>query len=130
MIFGIGTDIIDIARVEHAIQSEHFLERVYTLNEQKYCEGRRRQAAASYAARFAGKEAFFKALGTGIICSMTCVEILNDELNRPYLNLSGRAAELAAAMNIDKFHISLSHSKNYATAVCVLENIDILTNSS
>ena len=130
MIFGIGTDIIEIARIDYAINNEHFLERVYTLNERKYCESRGRQAAASYAARFAGKEAFFKALGTGIVCSMTCVEILNGELNRPYLNLSGHAAELVAAMKINGSYISLSHSKNYATAVCVLENSDILPNNS
>ena len=121
MIIGIGNDIIEIDRVRRALKNEHFIKRVYTLKEQRYCESRGRQAAASYAVRFAGKEAFFKALGTGIICSLTCVEIINDDLGRPYINLTGRAAKLAAQMNIDNIHISLSHSKNYATASCILE---------
>ena len=122
MIFGIGTDIIEIARIKHAVKNEHFIERVYTLNERKYCESRGQQAAASYAARFAGKEAFFKALGTGINCSLTCVEILNDNLGRPYLNLSGHAERLINDINVTNIKISLSHSQTYAIATCIIEN--------
>ncbi len=124
MIVGIGTDIIEIDRVSRAIKSEHFIERVYTVNEKKYCNSRGQQKAASYAVRFAGKEAFFKALGTGIICSMTCVEIVNDDLGCPHLNLTGQAAKLVKQMKIDKMHISLSHSRDYAVATCILENIN------
>ena len=121
MIFGIGTDIIEIERVRHAIESRHFIERVYTQSEIDYCDSRGLQAAASYAVRFAGKEAFFKALGTGIICKLNLIEIINDELGCPHINLSGKAAELSSELNINKIHISLSHSRDYATAVCVLE---------
>ena len=116
MIVGIGTDIIEIERVKQA-----FVERVYTVKEQNYCESRGRQAAASYAARFAGKEAFFKAIGTGIICSLTEVEILNDNLGCPHIFLTGKADELVTKAEAKKIHISLSHSKDYAAATCVIE---------
>ena len=121
MIVGIGTDIIEIERVKSAVDTNYFKERVYTPKEQAYCESRGRQSAASYAARFAGKEAFFKALGTGIFCSLTNVEILNNDKGCPYLNLTGEAAKLADRMNIKNIKISLSHSRDYATAVCVIE---------
>ncbi|MBR2178837.1 MAG: holo-ACP synthase [Selenomonadaceae bacterium] len=121
MIIGVGTDIIEIERVNRAINNRHFVERVYTVKEQNYCESRGRQAAASYAARFAGKEAFFKALGTGIICSMTNVEILNDDLGCPQIFLTGRAAEFFRRVAATTIHISLSHSKDYAAATCVIE---------
>ena len=122
MIIGIGTDIIEIERVKRAISNKHFIERVYTIKEQNYCESRGRQAAASYAARFAGKEAFFKAIGTGINCSLTDIEIINDNLGCPHVFLKGRAAELFSKINANNIHISLSHSKCYATATCIIEN--------
>ena len=125
MIIGIGTDIIENARVGKAIKSKHFIERVYTLREQNYCNSRGPQRTASYAARFAGKEAFFKALGTGIVCSLTCIEILNDEFGRPYINLIDNALELTELiekLNVKNIHISLSHSKDYSIATCILEN--------
>ena len=119
MIIGIGTDIIEIDRVRRAVEKKHFRDRVFTPLEQSYCDSKKINSAASYAARFAGKEAFFKALGTGIVTSLTDVEIVNDQNGRPYINLYGRAAELVGADV--KIHLSLSHSKNYATAVCTLE---------
>ena len=121
MIYEIGTDIIEINRVKRAINNIHFVERVYTVKEQNYCESRGRQAAASYAARFAGKEAFFKALGTGINCSLTDVEILNDDLGCPHIFLTGKAAEFFGNIKARKVHISLSHSKDYAVATCIIE---------
>ena len=122
MVVGIGTDIIEIERVKNAINNKHFVERVYTVKEQNYCESRGRQAAASYAARFAGKEAFFKALGTGIVCSLTDVEILNDDLGCPHVLLTGKAIELFDRLKAKKIHISISHSKDYAVATCIIEN--------
>lgn len=119
MIIGIGTDIIEIDRVRRAVEKKHFRDRVFTALEQNYCDSKKINSAASYAARFAGKEAFFKALGTGIVTSLTDVEIVNDQNGRPHINLYAQAARL---VNADvKIHLSLSHSKNYATAVCVLE---------
>ena len=80
MIIGIGTDIIEIERVRRAVASEHFTRRVFTETEIKYCESRGKSSAASYAARFAAKEAFFKALGTGIVTALQEVEVRNDSL--------------------------------------------------
>ena len=121
MISGVGTDIIDIDRVGRAIEREHFRNRVFTALEQSYCDSKQASRAASYAARFAGKEAFFKAVGTGIVTALTDVEIVNDQSGRPYIRLHGRARELIAGDVA--IHLSLSHAKNYATAVCVLESL-------
>ncbi|MBR2215919.1 MAG: holo-ACP synthase [Selenomonadaceae bacterium] len=122
MILGVGTDIIEIDRVKRAIQNEHFIKRVYTDKEINYCESRGRQAASSYAARFAGKEAVLKAFGTGLRDgSLLDIEILPDELGAPQVTLYGHFAALAAKKNIAAAHISLSHAREYATACCVLE---------
>ena len=121
MIIGIGTDIIDIDRVARAVERKHFRDRVFTTLEQNYCESKSAGKFASYAARFAGKEAFFKAVGTGIVTSLTDVEIVNDPRGRPYINLYDRARKLVG--DDVKIHLSLSHAKNYATAVCVLETL-------
>ena len=121
MIIGIGNDIIEVERVGRAIKNKHFVERVFTAKEIKYCNSRGLQKAASYAARFAGKEAFFKALGTGIVCSLTDVEIINNEFGRPFINLHNRAKDLINQRSIEKIHLSLSHSKDYANAICVME---------
>ncbi|MBR1398433.1 MAG: holo-ACP synthase [Selenomonadaceae bacterium] len=122
MIKGIGTDIIEIGRVRRALKNEHFIERVYTKREQDYCNSRGRQAAASYAVRFAGKEAFFKAIGTGIVCEMTSVEIINDSAGCPQINVSGKVEKILTQLNVNNIHISLSHSKDYANAVCIIES--------
>ena len=121
MIIGTGIDIIEIERVKRAIENKHFIERNFTEKEIKYCESRKGQRAASYAVRFAGKEAFFKAIGTGIIFSLKSVEIINDDLGCPHIHLHDKAIEFVNQLNAKNFHISLSHSKNYATAVCVIE---------
>jgi len=122
MIAGAGTDIIEIPRVSRAVQSEAFKRRVFTPAEQAYCESRGRQAASSYAARWAAKEAVLKAFGTGLRgCSMLDMEILPDELGCPQLTLSGSLQQLAEEKGIANISLSLSHAHEYATAVCVME---------
>jgi len=121
MIIGLGTDIIEIERVKKAVGKKNFRNNVYTEIEQAYCESRGKNSAASYAARFAAKEAFFKALGTGIVTQLTDVEVVNDERGAPKINLRGKALTLAQAAGVEKIFISLSHSREFATAVCVLE---------
>ena len=133
MIRGIGTDIIEIARVKRAADSEAFCRRVYTQAERAYCgddgesidaegESRGVQQMASYAARFAGKEAVLKALGTGLRGgTLHDVEILPDELGAPQVHLSGYFAQLARRRGVLRVWISLSSSRDYATAQCVLE---------
>lgn len=122
MIVGIGTDIVEIDRIAKAVKGKGFVERVFTSAEAAYCQGRRAGMAASFAGRFAAKEAILKALGTGLRegC-LTELEILNDELGCPYVHLTGRFKELAAQKNIAHCHISISHSRAYATAQCIME---------
>ncbi|WP_294147962.1 holo-ACP synthase [uncultured Selenomonas sp.] len=122
MVLGIGTDIIEISRVKRAIASEHFRARVYTAAERAYCEARGAGEAASFAARFAGKEAVLKAFGTGLRGgSMQDVEILDDALGCPQVTLHGYYRSLAAKKGITRILLSLSHAREYATAQCVME---------
>ena len=121
LIAGIGTDIIEIARVEKAA-GPAFIKRVYTEKEQSYCEARGAGKFASYAARWAGKEAVMKAFGTGLRGgSLLDIEILPDELGCPRVTLVGCFKELAEKKGITNIWISLSHAKAYAVAECVME---------
>lgn len=122
MITGIGTDLIEIARIQRAIEKNpHFMERVYTADEIAYCQ-RKKNAWQSFAARFAAKEAVSKALGTGIgPVGLMEIEIVNTEKGQPMVVLHGKALQLAADRNIQRVHISLSHSEAYAMATAVLE---------
>ena len=121
MIIGLGTDIIEIERVRKAVGKKNFRDNVFTEIEQAYCESRGKSSAASYAARFAAKEAFFKALGTGIFTRLTDVEVVNNDRGAPEINLRGKAKNFAREKNIGKIFLSLSHSREFAMAVCILE---------
>ena len=123
MIIGIGTDIIEIERVAKAITKEAFKKKIFTDREIAYCESQKNDE--SFAARFAGKEAFFKALGTGWRDGMgiTEVEILNDELGKPVIHLSGKAKEVFEQKGGTHIHLSLSHIKAQAIAFVVIEKI-------
>ncbi|MCR5439531.1 holo-[acyl-carrier protein] synthase [Selenomonas sp. WCT3] len=122
MILGVGTDIVEVSRVKKAIANPRFCERVYTEAERRYCESRGMQRAQSYAARFSGKEAILKAFGTGLReGTMQEIEILPDELGCPQVKLTGQFARLADEKKVEKVWISLSHTKEYATAQCVME---------
>lgn len=122
MILGIGTDILETRRVREAVKNPHFIARVYTQAEQAYCDGHGSQSAQSYAARFAGKEAVLKAFGTGLRAGkLVEIEILPDALGCPKVHLYGYFAELAAQKGVRMVHISLSHTKEYVTAQCVME---------
>lgn len=123
MVVGIGTDIVEIARIEKAVRRAAFKERVFTRGEQAYAEGRGAQAQASYAARFAAKEAVMKALGTGLRGgALTEIEVTCDALGAPHAALRGAFAARAQALGVARIHVSLSHSRAYATAVCILES--------
>ena len=114
----VGVDIVEIERVAAVIArwQERFLARVYTEAEQRYCRGR----IAELAARFAGKEAITKALGTGIVgLAWREMEILPDPRGKPLVTLHGRASRRAAEIGLTHFAISLSHSREYAVAMVV-----------
>jgi holo-[acyl-carrier protein] synthase len=121
MIIGIGTDIIEVERVARAISKEAFKKKVFSEREISYCESQKKEE--SFAARFAAKEAFFKALGTGWRDGMgiTEVEILNDELGKPSILLSGKAKEVFEQKGGTHIHLSLSHIKTQAIAFVILE---------
>ena len=123
MIVGIGCDIIEIERIARAIKSESFIRRVFTAEEAAYCQRRGQQAAASFAARFAAKEAVLKALGTGLReGSLQEIAVDNDGLGKPLVQLSGHFAMLAKQLGVKNMQISLSHSREFAVAYVIMED--------
>lgn len=123
MIVGIGCDIIEIERIARAIKSESFIRRVFTAEEAAYCQRRGQQAPASFAARFAAKEAVLKALGTGLReGSLQEIAVDNDVLGKPLVQLSGHFAMLAKQLGVKNIQISLSHSRELATAYVIMED--------
>lgn len=123
MVIGVGCDIIEIKRVAKAIEREAFVQRVFAASEAAYCRSRGQQAAASFAARFAAKEAVLKALGTGLRGGeLTEIAITNDALGKPQVKLSGYHLQLAQARGVARIHISLSHSRETAIAYVVMED--------
>jgi holo-[acyl-carrier protein] synthase len=128
MVVGLGTDLIETKRVEESIArfGDRFLERIFTVGEIAYCQ-RKKNAAESFAARFAAKEAGAKALGTGISRGVTWkeFEVRREASGRPTLHLSGRAAELAEAIGVKRVQLSLTHSRELALAVVVAEDHEL-----
>lgn len=123
MIVGVGCDIIEIERIARAIKSESFIRRVFTAEEAAYCQRRGQQAAASFAARFAAKEAVLKALGTGLReGSLQEIAVDNDGLGKPLVQLSGHFAMLAKQIGVKNIQISLSHSRDFAVAYVIMED--------
>jgi holo-[acyl-carrier protein] synthase len=122
MILGLGTDIAEVPRILKSIQNISFKERVFSKAEIEYCETKANKEE-SYTARFAAKEAFFKALGTGWRGGMAFneVEVWNDDLGKPTLNILGNTAEIVKERNIKTIHVSLSHIKDVAMATVILE---------
>ena len=121
MIIGTGIDIIEISRIKNAIIRQSFVHRVFTMREQQYCESKGVQKAASYAARFAGKEAVMKAFGTGLAGgTLQDIEILLNDTGCPQVQLSGQFATLASEMGVTAIHISLTHAREYAADQAIL----------
>jgi holo-[acyl-carrier protein] synthase len=123
VIIGIGLDEIDVARMEKELRENTGLkETLFTPGEIAYCESKR-YSAQNYAARFAAKEAFLKALGTGRQSGQTFseIEIVHDELGKPACVLHGKTRGAAEERGINMIHVSLTHLKDIAAAVVVLE---------
>jgi len=126
LIFGIGIDLIEVARFEKNFSKDEgqssLISKLFTENEIRYCEGHRFKAL-NYAARFAAKEALLKALGTGLREGFNWqeIEVVNDELGKPDLVAAGKVKEFLAANGVKFIHLSLSHLKEIAAAFVVLE---------
>jgi holo-[acyl-carrier protein] synthase len=117
VIKGIGIDIVELARIEKLIMNDKFVKRILTSNEQKkFPELTVRRKVEFLAGRFAAKEAYAKAKGTGIgkEISFQDIEISNDELGKPIVIAKGQDL---------KPHVSISHAENYAVAQIILESL-------
>lgn len=124
MISGIGVDIVEIARFERFVREDNqpLLGRLFTRGELDYCSTKKHMAQ-HLALRFAAKEAFLKAIGTGLRegISWQEMDVVNDQLGKPALLVTGRAAEVLAEQGGGRIHLSLSHDAGCAIAMLVLE---------
>jgi holo-[acyl-carrier protein] synthase len=123
VIIGVGVDQLDIARVERELAgTTGFREQVFTELEIAYSESKA-HPAMHYAARFAAKEAFMKGLGTGWRdgIGFAEIEIRNDNMGRPAIQLRGRAQQMAQDLGVTAIHVSLTHTRTIAAAVVLLE---------
>lgn len=126
MIVSTGIDLVEVARIARAIErTPRFRERVFTFAETAYCEARAASRWTHYAARFAAKEAAFKALGTGWSGGVAWhdAEVRRDEHGAPSLVLTNRARELFDSRGATRSHLSLSHTSEYAVAYVIFEKV-------
>jgi len=127
VVVGLGVDVCDIARIRRALErptGERFKARIFTPGERAYCEQRRRGRFASYAVRFAAKEAAMKALGTGWADGIRWqdVEVVRPPNGPPALVLHGRAAAIARRRGIRRWLLALSHGDASAVASVIAED--------
>jgi holo-[acyl-carrier protein] synthase len=122
LIVGLGTDIVEVSRIREAIEKygKRFLDRIYTPLEIEYCESFNDNKFEHFAARFAAKESFSKAIGTGITQGFKFREVgvRNEPSGEPRADLSGDMLEKWGSHNI---YISLSHTNSNAVAFVVIE---------
>lgn len=133
-----GIDLVDCGRLAESIRQhgQRFLDRVFTVHEQTYCDARRKSALQSLAGRFAIKEAVLKVLGTGWAkgIAWTDIEVRNEQSGQPRVVLSGRCAEIAHQRGIEEIQISISHIKTHAIGSAIgigrddFESMEIGTN--
>jgi holo-[acyl-carrier protein] synthase len=142
MIIGIGIDIVEVSRVKALVRRRTALNRIFTPAEMRYCR-RKRYEAESFAARFAAKEAFLKAIGTGWGTAQspkwTEIEVGNCGLSlgntrdklladcglnnrQPVIKLYGKAKVINQKLGVKRIHLSLSHTKKHAIAIVILES--------
>ncbi|MEP6467109.1 MAG: holo-ACP synthase [Parafilimonas sp.] len=123
MVEGIGIDMIEVERIEYNLNKDAgFKELIFSENEIKYCETKANKFQ-HYAARFAAKEAFLKALGTGWApeTNFNEIEIINNAEGKPEINLKGITQKTVSTLGVVKILVSLSHLKTLATAVVIIE---------
>ena len=125
MILSIGIDIVEVYRIRETLaRTPRFGERVFTDAEREYCDAKGAAAAQSYAARFAAKEAFLKALRTGWRGKITWqdMEIVAEPDGGPLMNVKGEAARLMTELGAARIHLSMSHTTEHAIAQIILES--------
>ncbi len=124
-IVGHGVDLARIPRFRRFVDEGKtaVLERLFTQAEREYAQSHK-DPAAHFAVRFAAKEAFVKALGTGLRFGLSWqqIEVVRDDLGRPSLELSGRALEMMAEKGAMRSHLSYSHDGDYGVASVILED--------
>ncbi len=118
----VGTDVIEIERIRRALERPGFRDRCFTPDEQAYCDSRR-NPAESYAARFCGKEAVGKALGFGVARAFAWKEIEIAGRPKPLVRLSGRVAAWAERVEAGAIDLSMTHSRELAAAVAVVDDV-------
>ncbi len=127
MILGVGTDLAEVGRIRESISrfGDRFLNRIYTEGERAYAESKANWAER-FAARFAAKEAAMKALGTGWNFGVRWkdFEVVNEASGRPKLVLHGMARQIAMRSRAETISMSLTHTKEMALAVVILESRD------
>ncbi len=122
-IYGVGSDIIDISRIQKLLKNDTFKKKVFSSKEIKIIETKSNRIA-SYAKRFAAKEAFSKALGTGISKGLSFKEIsiINDKNGKPYIELSGKTKSIVRLILKKKYKIflTISDERKYALAMVII----------
>lgn len=122
MIIGIGLDLCAIDSMAEKVENKGFLNRFCAAEEVAYIESKNRGAAQSAAAIFAAKEAALKAFGTGMTqMSMKEIVILHQSNGRPYYQFTGKALAFFESIKGKTAHLSISHEKNMAAAIAVIE---------
>ena len=124
MIYGIGTDIVDIKRIKKIDSIDGFAKKILSINEFNYFNNLDNTKKYNYLAKqFSGKEAISKAIGIGITkdTKLSEIEILRDENGKPYFEAIGNLKSFMDNLGISKTHVSLSDEKDYAIAFAILE---------
>ena len=124
MIYGIGTDIVEVSRIERIVEKwgDRFLDRVYVYDEIEYCKSKA-FPAIHFAARFAAKESFLKSLGIGLGMGVGLkeIEVSNNALGSPIMKMNEKIASILENRGVNAIHVSMTHTKEYAHALVVLE---------
>jgi holo-[acyl-carrier protein] synthase len=124
MIHGIGTDIVEVSRIERILKKwgDRFLYRVYADDEIEYCRNKA-FPAMHFAARFAAKESFLKCLGIGLGMGVKLreIEVRNNELGNPVLKMNEEISNILESFGVKAIHVSMTHTREQAHAIVVLE---------
>jgi len=124
MIYGIGTDFVEVSRIERILKKwgNRFLDRVYAHDEIEYCKNKA-FPAIHFAARFAAKESFLKSLGIGLGMGVKLneIEVSNNALGSPVMKMNEKVGRILDNLGVKAIHVSMTHTREHAHAIVVLE---------